>query len=516
MSGIGSVLVVGGGSAGWIVAAMLAKHLNALSPTGVQIRLLESPDIPIIGVGEGTFPTMRDTLRSLGVSESDFMRSCSATFKQAIKFVDWEVQPGESGQSHYYHLFTPPRYPSGIDLTPYWLMDNQNSHYANRVSFQAAICDAGLGPKKITTPEYDYLANYAYHLDAVKFADFLRLHATGQLGVKNIKGTVTQVNLRDDGAIASLVTAEHETLSADLYIDCSGFHSLLLGGALKVPFIDKKDILFVDNAVTIQVPYVDENDPIPPYTISTAHEAGWTWDIGLHSRRGIGYVYSSAHTTHDQAEKLLRNYVGDVADDIATRRIPMKVGYREKFWEKNCIAIGLASGFLEPLESTALVMVEAAAQMLVDIFPREQASIPYAAKKFNDAFRYRWERIIDFVKLHYCITRRDDNQFWLDNKENKSIPDSLLEKLNCWKMQPPTNHDFPSTYETFNLGSYQYILYGMNFPTQVKNDRGINNRLALALEEFASNSSKSERLMDVLPAHRALIEKVYQYGFQVI
>ena len=515
---VSDVLVVGGGTAGWIVASMLAKHLNALSPDGVNVRLIESPEINIIGVGEGTFPTMRDTLKSLGVPEGDFMRECNATFKQAIKFVDWEHAPSDQGHSYYYHLFTPPKYPSGIDLTPYWLAENKehNLSYANQVSLQGHICDAGLAPKKITTAAYDGLLNYAYHLDAVKFTDFLRKFATLNLGVEHLQGTVKQVLMRDDGAIESLLTDEYGELRADLYIDCTGFGSRLLGEALKIKFIDCRDTLFVDNALVVQVPYEQENSEIPCHTISTAHEAGWTWDIGLKHRRGVGYVYSSRHTSHECAERVLRNYLGDLDGKHAARKIQMKVGYREKFWEKNCVAIGLSSGFLEPLESTALVMVEAAAQMLVDLFPRREASMPMVAKKFNDAFRYRWERIIDFVKLHYCISRRSDSQFWLDNRMQASIPDSLLEKLALWKTQVPTNHDFPSIYETFNLGSYQYVLYGMHYETWLAHNQGIYTHTSLAEQELHSLTNKVRQLKGVLPDHRSLIEKVYLHGFHSV
>jgi tryptophan halogenase len=510
---VNNVLVVGGGTAGWIVASMLAKHLKAGSPDGIKVRLIESPEINIIGVGEGTFPTMRDTLKSLGVAEGDFMRECNATFKQAIKFVDWERAPSGHNHSYYYHLFTPPKRASGIDLTSCWLAANKahGTSYASLVSLQGHVCDAGLGPKKITTASYDGLLNYAYHLDAVKFTEFLRNFSTRHLGVENLRGTVRQVILRDDGAIDALLTDEYGELRADLYIDCTGFGARLLGDALKVKFIDCRDTLFVDHALVAQVPYEQENSNIPCHTISTAHEAGWTWDIGLSHRRGVGYVYSSRHTTHERAEQVLRHYLGDVTGQQAVRRIPMRVGYREKFWEKNCVAIGLSSGFLEPLESTALVMVEAAAQMLVDLFPRSEAAMPLVAKKFNGAFRYRWERIIDFVKLHYCISHRDDNLFWSDNRVQASIPDSLQEKLALWKMQTPTNHDFPSVYETFNLGSYQYVLYGMHYDTQLAH-QGEAHQL-LAQQEFLNAANKIHQLKNTLPNHRSLIEKVYAHGF---
>ena len=291
------VLVVGGGTAGWLSACHLAKKLHSNLPDGIKVTLVESPEIPTIGVGEGTVPAIRNTLEYLGISESDFVRECDVTFKQSIKFVDWRDVPGTSADNSYHHIFDYPAI-SDIDLTPYWLMGEAGDvPYVNAVAVQGQVCDGGFGPKIMTHPEYLGATNYAYHLDAAKFARFLTKHATEKLGVNHILATVTDVQMALDGNIAAIDTKEAGLLSADLFVDCTGFAALMIGQKLGVEFISKSDVLFVDHALAVQVPYVNADDPIPCHTISTAKEAGWIWDIGLSERRGTGYVYSSRHTS---------------------------------------------------------------------------------------------------------------------------------------------------------------------------------------------------------------------------
>ncbi len=356
---IDEILIVGGGTAGWLTAAYLAKHRS-----GSRITLIESSEIPTIGVGEGTFPTIARTLASLGVDEAAFMRGSGAAFKQGIKFVDWGRAVENGRHSHYYHPFALPREPDGLDLLPYWLGGEAGgASYADAVTLQERVCEAGRAPKRASDAEFRGPMNYAYHLDAARFGNYLSGVARAA-GVVHLTGTVDDVELDEQGAIASVVTREHGKLTAGLFIDCTGFRSTLLGRALGVPFLDKNDVLFVDRAVAVQVPYGSEWAAIPPYTISTAHEAGWTWDIALAERRGIGYVYSSRHTDESRAEAVLRNYVGGAADNLPVRHLKMQVGWRERHWVKNCVAVGLSGGFLEPLESTGIILIEAAAHMI--------------------------------------------------------------------------------------------------------------------------------------------------------
>ena len=514
---VSNVVVVGGGTAGWLTACILASQLNGKNGQAINITLIESPDLPIIGVGEGTVPTMRQTLKMINLSETEFVRRCDATFKQSINFVDWLYAP-ENGKHHsYQHLFNYPSSP-GFDLTPYWLLGDLQPElkFQDLVSLQGKINHLGLAPKKITHKEFEGINEYAYHLDARKFADLLTEHGTQKLGIHHILANVTAVNQHANGDIQSVSTDTQGEISGELFIDCSGFSSLLLGRTLGVEFCNKNDVLFVDHAVTMQVPYDNEQSDIPSYTISTAHANGWSWDIGLTSRRGVGYVYSSKYQDHDTAEQVLRDYIGPASEGLESRRIPMNVGYREKFWHKNCLAIGLSAGFLEPLEATAIMLVEATAKLLVEQFPSTRASMDLAANQVNKITQYGWDRVIDFIKLHYYLSRRTDSQFWIDNRDNKTVPQSLLEKLTLWRQQLPTDSDFFSKYEVFRLENYQYVLYGMDFKTELNS---VKKRYFKQdqVNKFYQRMSKLEpNLVASLPKHRDLIEQINTHGMKAI
>ena len=514
-SAIKHVVIVGGGTAGWLAANHLAKNLYNAEQSSVQVTLIESPNIPTVGVGEGTVPMMRQSLQELGISETDFIRECDATFKQGIKFVDWAKNPTPGKPDYYHHLFDYPNV-NNVDLTPYWLMNNNRLSYADAVAIQGKICDAGLAPKTITTPEYQGSTAYAYHLDAGKFAQLLTKNATQRHGVKHLLAEVVDVVLHENGHIKSVLTDTCGEISGDLFIDCTGFSALLIGKTLGVKFIDKSDVLFADHAVVMQVPYQTPQTPIPSFTISTAQKAGWLWDIGLQHRRGIGHVYSSSHTSHEEAEQTLRNYVGAQADSTNSRVISMNIGYREKFWQHNCVAIGLSQGFVEPLEATGLLVFDATAKMLAEQFPASTEDMPIIAKLFNQRMAYSWERVIDFIKLHYCISKRNDSDFWLENCAQDSIPDSLKERLARWKFQPPSPYDFFSGFEIFNLENYLYVLYGMNFDTNL---HAISSRYQEKMQATAmikQINAYAQQACGKLPEHRALIEKIHQFGLQKI
>lgn len=516
MKMIKRVLVVGGGTAGWLAACHLAKKLRSADPEGVQITLLESPNIPTIGVGEGTVPAIRQSLQYLGISETDFIRECDVTFKQSIQFVDW-MKPSPSGQTHrYHHLFDYPDL-STLDLTPYWLQGLVgDASYADTVSLQGRLCDAGFAPKTMQHPEFMGHTNYAYHLDAAKFAQLLTRHATQQLGVKHLLGTVQQVELDVNGDIAAVHTSEQGRLGADMFVDCTGFSALLIGETLQIPFIDKSDVMFVDSALAVQVPYEHPEQPIPGYTIATAREAGWIWDIGLSARRGTGYVYSSRYSSDERAEQVLREYLQGAADSLSLRKIEMRVGYREKFWHRNCIALGLSQGFVEPLEATGLLIYDATARMLADLFPPHQAAVPMLAERFNQRVRLAWDKVIDFIKLHYYLSNRDDTAFWRDNRDPASVPKSLLANLEQWRYQVPSAYDFHSKLEVFNLENYLYVLYGMAFHTDLQGQgyRFVETQKAQQLVEYYQR--KFAQLQPDLLSHRELIRRINRFGLQKI
>lgn len=510
-----SIVVVGGGTAGWITAGRIAAEHNAKEKHGLEVTLIESPNINIIGVGEGTWPTMRTTLMKLGIAETDFIRECDATFKQGAKFARWV---DGSDTDYYYHPLMLPQGFSNINLAPYWAGNEElnNSSFSNAVCFQEQVCERGLAPKLITTTEYGAIANYAYHLNAGKFAGFLQRHCTEKLGVRHIVDDVVGINSADNGDIASLTTKESGALGGDLFVDCTGFSSLLLGKHFNIPFNDCSDVLFIDNALAVQVPYETEDAPIASHTISTAQKAGWIWDIGLGSRRGVGYVYSSRHTDQDQAEQELHDYVGPAIRDLSIRKIPIKSGHRSKFWQNNCVAVGLSAGFLEPLEASALVLVELSATMISEQLPACREVMDITAKRFNETFSYRWDRIIDFLKLHYLLSQRTDTTFWQDNRDPSTIPDSLQELMSLWRYHSPGNYDFTSNNEVFPAASYQYVLYGMGFKTDLSFREHTLVDRKMAEDQFSKNKRAIQKTTASLPLHRDLINKVHEYGFQRI
>lgn len=266
-----------------------------------------------------------------------------------------------------------------------------------------------------------------------------------------------------------------------------------------------KPLQFVDRALAMQIPYATETTPIPSYTISTAHEAGWAWDIGLQQRRGTGYVFSSRHTSEERAEHILRNYLGAASDNLEPRLLKLNVGYRETQWIKNCVAVGLSGGFLEPLESSGVGLIETAAYLIGYLFPFNGDLAP-VAKTFNAHMKARYERIIDFIKMHYCLTQRQDHAFWRDNAAAASIPESLQEKLAMWKCRPPGRMDFITDLEMYPPSSWQYVLYGMEFQTQMYANPVSHPRFEEARREFHTIAQMAERALGNLPDHRMLVE----------
>ena len=511
------IVILGGGSAGWLTCAVIAAEHCVDANSNIKVTLVESPDVAPIGVGEGTWPTMRGTLRKIGIRETDFFKECDASFKQGAKFAKWVT--GADDDAYYHPLVLPQGY-SEVNLVPHWNEKNQQISFADAVSFQGQLCEFGLAPKQNTTPEYAHIANYAYHLDAGKFSTFLQKHCTEKLGVTHVLDHVIQVNSHADGDIKSLSTKKHGEIDGDLFIDCTGFKSMLLGEHYQIPFVEKKSILFNDTALAVHVPYPEENSPIASHTISTAQKAGWIWDIGLPTRRGVGYVFSSAHTdvatAEDELQKYLDEIKGDNCADLSPRKIDIHPGHREVFWHKNCVAVGLSAGFLEPLEASALVLVELSAAMISEQLPSNRKVMNIVSKRFNDKFLYRWDRIIDFLKLHYVLTKRTDSDYWIDNCRSETIPEGLSELLELWQHQSPWHHDFTHVDEVFPSASYQYVLYGMGFRTQQQLTAKQLQNTDLAHRHLAKNQELTRKLVKGLPTNRELIDKIKTYGLQMV
>ncbi|MFT7560450.1 MAG: tryptophan halogenase [Flavobacteriales bacterium] len=508
---IKKIVIVGGGTAGWMVAARLSAKYQASDKSDVSITLVESADVKPIGVGEGTWPSMRKTLQDMGISETEFIRECDVTFKQGSKFNGWLT--GEAGD-HYYHPFTPPIDFETQNPAGYWQDSDIKKSFSLAVSPQESVCEAGLAPKQITTPEYASVANYGYHLNAAKFSSLLKSHCMKNHAVRHVVDNVIAVNSADNGDIASVNTKENGNIEGDLFVDCSGFACLLLGKHYGVPFIDKHDTLFVDTALAVQIPYDTDNAPISSVTNSTATSAGWIWDIGLQNRKGIGHVYSSRHNSESKAEQELLTYLGEAQKHVEIRKIPIKAGHRKHPWQNNCVAIGLSAGFLEPLEASALVQVELSASWLADQLPANRESMDIVAKRFNTAFKYRWERIIDFLKLHYVLSQRTEN-FWVDNRHADSIPDSLAEVLELWKFNYPSVLDFDRIGELFPTESYQYILSGMGFRTRSPFPMPTQKQ-QLMVEKMHRVQELTKSYVQNLSNNRDLIEKIKLQGLQKI
>ena len=507
MTGKRSILIVGGGTAGWLTAAYLARFLELSDNPHLEITLLESPDIGPIGVGEGAFPTIRTTLQFLGIDETQFIRSTSATFKQGIRFDDWLHAPVDGKRHHSLHPFEAPFYTEGASLVPYWLLLDEKTRppFAEAMTIQNRVAEARRGPKRPGEGEFTGPLNYAYHFDAGQLGQVLAARAA-ELGVRHIRDMVADVMLRADGAIDRVATRENGMLSADLFVDCSGFRAELIGRALGSQFKSVRRYLFTDRAIACKLPYDRPDAPLESFTIAAAHPAGWTWDIGLAGARGIGTVYSSAHMSDEDAAQVLRAYAGDRVDMVQTRLLPFEPGYREQQWIRNCVAVGLSGGFLEPLESTGVVLIEAAIAMIAELFPHN-GPIDAPAQRFNQLMSARFDNIVNFLKLHYCLSRRDE-PFWRDNVEPGSIPDRLRDLLDQWRYRPPNRFDFILDLESFAFFNYQYILYGMDFRTDLSAGREDFPNVRAAEKLFQRIRTFGERATADLPTHRSLIEQI--------
>ncbi|MEL7447937.1 MAG: tryptophan halogenase family protein [Pseudomonadota bacterium] len=451
------VVIVGGGSAGWITAAYMDAVLNGARSKAVDISLVESADVPRIGVGEATVPSLRDTLRTIGMDEAQFMRATDATFKQAIRFDDW-LEPGHS----YFHPFD--RRPSGrLDRAGLrWLTSDRSIPFAETVSAQPALCEAGRAPKFMDNRSFEAPISYAYHVDAEKLADAL-CELACRRGVRHIVDDVVDVEVAADGTLSAVRCAQGLRLEGDLFIDCTGFAAILHGKRLGVDFVDYSQWLPCDRAVAMRVPYeLHSPGARRPFTTATALSHGWSWDIGLADRRGIGYVYASEFTDAEAAERELRAFEGAHTKDIDARHLQFRVGRSAQPWRANCVAIGLSSGFIEPLESTGLFLVEIAVATLCEYFPFG-GDMAHGAERFNAIIQARYEEILDFVVLHYCLSRREDTAFWRDVRRPERIPERLQTLLAMWQHKSPSLSDFHDNLQLFSHTPYEYVLYGMDF-----------------------------------------------------
>ena len=505
---VAKIVIVGGGTAGWITACLVAAEHGRVAGRDVRVVLIESPDVPTIGVGEGTWPSMRATLKKIRIDELALIRDCDASFKQGTHFIDW-TEPGSS----YLHPFSlPAEYPS-VPLTEYWLASGATESFAEFVTPQADVINAGLAPKQASMPPYAFAVNYGYHFDAGKFAALLHRHAVNELGVEYVSANVEKVEADSGGDIAALGLDTGDRVDGDLFVDCTGQKSLLLGGHYGVGFTSAKDVLFNDRAIAVQVPHEHHGDPVASVTRATAVPTGWIWDIALSTRRGIGHVYSSALVDDDDAMVAIREYVGrnfpktDI-DRLGFRVIPFEPGYRDQFWVGNCVAVGLSGGFIEPLEASALALIEQGASILSRQLPANREVMRVVAKRYNAKMLYHWERVIEFLKLHYALSRRDDSEYWREARKPSTFPENLADQLTLWQQQPPWHDDAPRIDELFPPASYQYVLYGMGFRPRYRHASPATLEKERSRVDRALHTSREQarQMLEGLPKNRELLD----------
>ncbi|WP_019675305.1 tryptophan halogenase family protein [Arsukibacterium perlucidum] len=452
-----TLTIVGGGAAGWMTAIYLNKVFNSQQPN-FQINVIESPDIGIIGVGEATVHSIRYFFAAMGLDENELLRATHATLKTGIMFRNW-MKP-VAGQVHqYFHPFEQQQLGQELDMSSCWLLGARyrQERYDEGVSISAHLIKQGHGPKARQSAPYQAVVPYGYHLDAVLLARFLRDSAVAA-GVAHIADTIVDVSVADGNI--SAVYSTTASYQADIFIDATGFKGLLIEALQQNNWQSFADALPCNKAVAIQRPHSDDYQP-KPYTVATGLSNGWAWQIDLSSRQGTGYVYDGNRLTPEQAEQELRAWLGPEAAELQARHLEMKVGCRQQFWLGNCIAIGLAGGFIEPLESTGLHLINLGARLLSTHL--SQGTVAQTVRdSYNTAMNGFYQDLKQFIVLHYCLTDRDDTDFWRQAQATAASCAGLPEKLQLWRHKICEYHDLAGGYATtFTDENYRYILYGM-------------------------------------------------------
>jgi tryptophan halogenase len=430
------IVVVGGGTAGWLSAL----HIKSALGPQAEVTLIESPNIPTIGVGEGTTPNLRSHLAFLGVDEDDCMRACGASFKNGIRFDNW---CGGTGPATFIHpFFSSSKLNPDSPISPphVWLRKFHEDPNATPLMVDACWSETQLvrqrrAPKlpKTHASAEATIAQYAWHVDAARLGTYLSSIAVKR-GVRHIIDDVETVELAEPTRIVAAVTKSHGSIRGDLFLDCTGFHRLLMS-QLPNEFIDFGQWLFNDRAVTARLPHeVRETGCIEACTVSTALKNGWVWHVPLYDRVGLGYVYSSRFVSDDAAEAEFLEFLGK--DPEKTQRIRFRTGHYRDAWVGNCVAIGLSGGFIEPLEATGIALITYSLYQLMDLWPNTDfANI--LSRRFNYMLRNSYEWIRDFIVLHYCLSQRTDSQYWRAVREPSAVPESVREMLEYLEQRLP-------------------------------------------------------------------------------
>lgn len=466
---ISKVVILGGGTAGWMTATYLAKAFGER----VQITLIEAETIPKIGVGEATIPNLQKVFFDfLGIPEEVWMRQCNASFKMGVRFVNWHRSPDDGRDQHFYHLFGLIPNCDGAPLTHYWLLRHHQEKDREPLAYacykEAPLADANLSPRQADGTR---VTHYAWHFDAHLVAAYLSKVGT-EWGVRRVVDEVERVETRPTGGIEALCTRSGGRFEADLFIDCSGFRGLLINKALKEPFIDMKDYLLCDSAVAASISHDDGSCGIEPYTSAIAMRHGWTWKVPLLGRFGSGYVYSSNFTTPDRAAEEFLQLWGVKERDVRLNHLRFRTGRNRRAWVENCVSIGLASCSLEPLESTGIYFIYAAIYQLAKHFP-DAAISPVLRENFNREIERMYDDSRDFIQAHYLFNGRTDTQFWHASRHGLKLSDSIRSKLELYKAGLAVGgslgnsaqyySDFETEFRNFWTNSNYYcVLSGMN------------------------------------------------------
>lgn len=455
------IIIVGGGTAGWMSALILA---HTLRQHPCEITLLESAEVGVIGVGEGSTPILKKFFDTLGIAESEWMPECNASFKTGIRFVGWS---GRAEYASYFHPFASPLDQYTMPTLVHQLesrLQGQSAHTLPDDYFLSA-CLAANNLAPLPAEQFPFYPTYGYHFDAVLLGRFLKRKAQSR-GIRHTMCHISRVIQNESGEIKALQTDQGELMSADLYVDCSGFQGILIDKALKTPFLSYREHLLNDAAIALPGP---SQEVIRPQTTATALKFGWAWHIPLQNRVGNGYVYSSRYTDQQQAEFELRQHLGLLDADLSARHLTMKVGRVAQHWHKNCLAVGLSQGFLEPLEATALYLM----QMTLGIFSLflERGDLsPSAQQAFNQEINDYFDGHRNYIIAHYKTTARNDTAYWHDNARGlATIPDSLKRLFEVWISGQDIQEELQRQHiaRFYPASSWYALLAGMGlFPAQ--------------------------------------------------
>lgn len=454
-----SITIVGGGSSGWMTA-MYLNHLYRKEKQNIKVRLVESADIGILGVGEATVHSIRFFFAAMGLDEQELLSETQATYKTGIMFRNW-MKPQQDKVHEYFHPFEQIKFGNGFDLSTSWLLSQKHSgqRYDEGTCISSELIKHQHGPKTANSKGYTGIVPYGYHIDANQLARFLRKKAVAA-GVEHIEATVEKINTDNQNIIS--IETDNGVFESDYFIDCTGFKGLLINAVSEDNWVSYEDALPCNKAVAVQRKYPAEQQP-KPYTEATALSNGWVWQIDLINRQGTGYVYDGNRLSKEEAEAELKSFLGNESEFIKTLHIDMQIGRRKRFWVGNCITVGLSGGFIEPLESTGLHLINLGARLLSTHLT--QVSVPDAIQEsYSELMINAYEDLKQFIVLHYCITDRDDTEFWQAAQRSVEHCPALKRKLAIWKYKICEYADLQTASTScFNDENYRFILYGMQY-----------------------------------------------------